>query len=355
MNTTSLLRTLSPLALLMIASAAIAGPLTPAAGPVGSTMKTMTEVEPRIAINQANTPGDADGTPSMFKITQPGSYYLTGNITGVAGKNGIEIAAAGVTIDLNGFSLSGGPGSLDGVLAPGGTASIVIRNGTIASWGGDGIDVLNSVTGRIEGVVATRNVGIGIKVGESSLVIACTSTANEGDGINATDACTITGCSTFENLGSGIITGQGCTVVNCSSMKNSARGIVVNSGSTVQGVSARFNGSDGISCVSSCIILNNNLSGNGTAISNGAGIYVTGSDNRIEGNNSTGADIGLDVDGSGNFIVRNICSGNGINWSIAAGNAVAPIVNASTNAAGINGNSYTGSLGSTDPNANFTY
>src|SRR5437762_13979859 len=91
---------------------ASAGNLNPPAGPVTPTMKTLTEVEPRIAINATNTPGDSD---SLFKITQPGSYYLTGNITGVAGKHGIEIAASGVTLDLNGFDLLGAPSSLDRV------------------------------------------------------------------------------------------------------------------------------------------------------------------------------------------------------------------------------------------------
>ena len=91
---------------------ALAGPLSPPGGPVASTGKTLTEVEPRIAVNATNTPGTAT---SLFKITQPGSYYLTGNITGVSGKNGIEIAASGVSLDLTGFDLSGVPGSLDGV------------------------------------------------------------------------------------------------------------------------------------------------------------------------------------------------------------------------------------------------
>src|SRR6187397_3128637 len=77
-----------------------AGDLNPPAGPVGSTMKNLSDVEPRIAVNATNTPGDAD---SVFKITQSGSYYLAGNITGVSAKYGVEIAASGVTLDLNGF------------------------------------------------------------------------------------------------------------------------------------------------------------------------------------------------------------------------------------------------------------
>src|SRR4029077_17462440 len=74
------------------------GSLTPPGAPA-PTMKTLAQIEPRIEINATNPPGDAD---SSFKITQPGSYYLTGNLTGVASKHGIKIAANDVTLDLMG-------------------------------------------------------------------------------------------------------------------------------------------------------------------------------------------------------------------------------------------------------------
>jgi len=93
-------------------------------------------------------------------------------------------------------------------------------------------------------------------------------------------------------------------------------------------------------------------------VSDGAGVHVAGNDNRIEDNNCLGGttqDGGIDVDAAGNIIIKNTCSGNTINWDIAIGNAVAPIVSATTNGAAISGNTYTGSLGSTDPNANFSY
>src|SRR4029079_14214982 len=92
---------LAVLAIAAISALLAQGPLTPPGAPA-PTMKTLDEVEPRIAVNSTNTPGDAD---SLDKITQPGSYYLTGNITGVFGKMGIEIAANGVTIDLMGFEM----------------------------------------------------------------------------------------------------------------------------------------------------------------------------------------------------------------------------------------------------------
>ena len=113
MNSRSLIVTVIVCATaLMIASLiANAGPLAPPAGPIAPTNKTLAEVEPRIAINATNTPGDAD---SLFRIAAPGSYYLTGNITGVVGEHGIEIASSGVTLDLMGFELLGVAGSLDG-------------------------------------------------------------------------------------------------------------------------------------------------------------------------------------------------------------------------------------------------
>ena len=81
---------LIPALLLTLGGVAMGGPLTPPAGPVASSMKPLSEVEPRIAVSAANTPGDG---ANLFRITQPGSYYLTGNVAGVAGKNGISIEA----------------------------------------------------------------------------------------------------------------------------------------------------------------------------------------------------------------------------------------------------------------------
>src|SRR6185295_18246660 len=132
-------------ALTVLAASGIlsAGPLNPPAGPVASTNKTLNEVEPRIAINATNTPGDAT---NLFKITQPGSYYLTGNITGVSGKNGIGIAVAAngpsVTIDLMGFELVGVPGSLIGITTTVlNGRNVEIVNGTVRAWGNNGINI----------------------------------------------------------------------------------------------------------------------------------------------------------------------------------------------------------------------
>jgi len=106
---------------------------------------------------------------------------------------------------------------------------------------------------------------------------------------------------------------------------------------------------------SGCVVLANTCSFNGNG-GDGAGIHATGSDNRIEGNNCTGADRGIDVDVAGNIIIKNTCSGNTINWTIVANNVVGPILDRTAPAsAAISGNSAPDSTGSTHPNANFTY
>ena len=57
-----------------------------------------------VLINQASITA-AGGFP--FSIIQPGSYKLSGNLVVPAEADGIHIIGAGVTLDLNGFSISG--------------------------------------------------------------------------------------------------------------------------------------------------------------------------------------------------------------------------------------------------------
>lgn len=383
--------------------AALAGPITPPPGPVASTHKTLTEVEPRIAISFANTPGDAD---SIFKITEPGSYYLTGNIAGASGKHGIEIVASGVTLDLNGFDLLGKPGmgAFDGVSATAvGLTNIAIINGSVREWGGRGIDLASPSTqnSRVERVEASGNGGSGIAIGvgsmishcsvsrnanivsESAIIIgsgstitncsassndgagittgpgciieSCTAYLNADHGISTNAGCTITGCSAADNGGDGILTSAGCSIASSSSYSNNADGIRVGAGCTVADCTVRFNSANGIQCPSDCTIRANTCASNGV-IGVGAGILVTGTENRIEANTCTDTDRGIDVDGSGNIIIRNTCASNTTDWSIAANNVVGPVLDrrAPTSAA-FSGFSYPGSLGSADPNANFSY
>lgn len=76
------------------------GPLAPPSAP-SPGMKTLTQIEPRIAIP---TTRETPESGRFYTINNPGSYYLTANIQVTSG-NGIHINASNVTLDLNGFAL----------------------------------------------------------------------------------------------------------------------------------------------------------------------------------------------------------------------------------------------------------
>lgn len=179
-----------------------AGPLNPPAGAVSSTYKTLTEVEPRIAINSTNTPGDAD---SVFKITQPGSYYLTGNVSGASGKSGIEIATSNVTLDLGGFTVTGGAGSLHGIVnGSGGSIEVIkVRNGVIQNWGGDGVSLFATSHVQVENV-QTNSCTTGILVGFNSTVRGCQVQANSLYGISVADIGVVQDCLAINNSSVGV-------------------------------------------------------------------------------------------------------------------------------------------------------
>ncbi|MBX3351813.1 MAG: right-handed parallel beta-helix repeat-containing protein [Phycisphaeraceae bacterium] len=380
------------ISLTLASAAAFAGPIDPPAGPVAPTMKTLAEVEPRIAINAQNTPGDAN---SLYRISQPGSYYLTGNITGQPGMHGIEIGASDVTLDLNGFRLQGVPGSLDGIATGFLLFRVTIRNGTITSWGGDGIDLTEGGAlmrpSLIEGIHATANSGRGISVGRYATIRDCTAANNVGDGIVAVRYAIVESSVSSDNGGAGFDLGQDSLATNCiangndsygitgfahlvvrdcvtegngldgirgpegsnisgsASRNNGGNGIILFNGSTVRGCTAEGNTFAGIYASTRCLVIENNAMNN-----QAAGFRVFNIDSRVEGNNSTGNTVGYLVESAGNFIARNTASGNtSSNWSVVAGNACF-VVNA-TNSAAINGNSGGVSPGSTNPNANYTY
>ncbi len=105
-----------------------AGDLNPPAGPVTSTMKTLDQVEARIPVQSLS-----GNLGFQHIISQPGSYYLTGNIVGEAGKSGIRIDAADVTLDLNGFAMIGSD-TTPGTVIFSAAENVTIRNGTLRGW-----------------------------------------------------------------------------------------------------------------------------------------------------------------------------------------------------------------------------
>jgi hypothetical protein len=167
---------------------ALAGPLDPPPGPITSTTKTNNEVEPRTAINSTNTPGDAD---SQFKITAGGSYYLTSNLTGVAGKSGIEIAlpAGGrVILDLSGFTMQGVAGSLGGLTFGNNPDNLcfLAKNGTIRGWGGNGVaNSSNTVAIGLADLAVLLNSGWGVNTPGELTARNCRINRNALGGVRA--------------------------------------------------------------------------------------------------------------------------------------------------------------------------
>ena len=327
---------------------ALAGPLNPAAGPVAPTPGP----EPRISVNATNTPGDGS---ALFVISQPGSYYLAGNITGVAGKHGVKITAHGVTLDLNGFDLAGvaGMGAFDGVNVAGGSLrNISVRNGSVRDWGGDGVDLASAVNSRIESVRASVCAGRGVAIGSYGAVIDCHAFANTTYGIETGRGCEVRSCVATLNSSDGIRTNTECTVSDCRAMDNTRNGIFVFSGSivsqcvassngqigiettvdsTVKGCTSNSNGYDGIRVDSNTIVADNLCVNNGTA-GLFSGIFANGSRCRVEGNHVTTTStndggISIAASGVGNVVIRNYVVGSGaINYTYpATGNFIGTI------------------------------
>jgi len=244
----------------LCAPLAAAGDLNPPAGPVGPTMKTLDQVEPRTPLTQGSAPGDAF---TLFRITQPGSYYLTGPITGESGKYGVIVSSAGeVTLDLNGFTLRGVPGTLDGIAVT--VSNVSIRNGDIAGWDGYGIGDGQGYSYAIVENVRIRNCGQqGMQVGGGSVVRNCVSQGNVFNGFVVGRASTVENCTARENGNIGFVINDGSTIGRCASADNATHGFYIGAGGAITDCSARSNDTDGIYLLTGASATRCASSGNG--------------------------------------------------------------------------------------------
>ncbi|MBX3380369.1 MAG: right-handed parallel beta-helix repeat-containing protein [Phycisphaeraceae bacterium] len=383
----------------VLAGSALAGPLSPPPGPIASTAKPLAEIEPRIAINAANTPGDSD---SLFRITQPGSYYLTANITGASGKAAIEIAASNVTLDLSGFALTGVPGALSGISCDGVRRGVVIRNGAISSWPDRGIDFdgASNVTGaRIERLTVSACAITGLEIGPASVVdscmlLDCESAIYVGKG-SVVRGCTVSGASTqgigMDNesivedctvraLSSAVciaFLGDGSTVRNCSTsggltgVSCDADGILENcritgaSQAAIAGASrCRIVGNTISDCKgqgiwirgSYCLIAGNTIRAVRGTGGNAAGLFSNSGEERnsIRNNSVADCDIGIRLQSGGNAVFANELTSNTKHFDVAVNNRVGPLATGPLSPA-INTNTGGNGMGTTDPNANILY
>jgi parallel beta-helix repeat protein len=240
-----------------------AGPLDPP-GPPGSTMKSLDVVEPRHPIFAV-----------PYNVAVPGSYYLTDNLYGGVGQTGITVSVSDVTIDLNGFALTGGAGSQNGIAVAAGTKTVNIRNGTVRGWGGRGVAAGGVADSLFESLSLVGNGQYGIVVGgdtadaTNNILRDCVASSN-GIGVQFGGGGIVENCSARNNDDGFVINGSNTTLRNSSASGNHLPG------ATVSGVLSRIEGNN---------FTGNNTNNDGTF---GAGLRVTGTSNLIISNSASG-------------------------------------------------------------------
>lgn len=286
MNTTPRFSPRPALGALLLASfllapcGVVAGPIDPPAGPIAPTGKTLAQVEPRVPVGPDTTPG-APG--EVYRIAQPGSYYLTGDVVGAAGLNGIRIVSPDVTLDLNGFAVVGAEGSFRGIDLQGELENVKIRNGVVRGWGNHGIDAYLDVNCVFEGLRVVGNGRDGINAGDRASVVGCVAEGNAEQGLDVGADALLRECTAVGNALHGIRAGEGARVIDCVARGNGTpgqmggAGIETGDGARVTGSSAVGNQTSGIhvgsdAAVSGCVATENLLHG----IRTGPGATVSG-------------------------------------------------------------------------------
>src|SRR5262249_35054746 len=161
-----------------------------------------------------------------FTITNSGSYYLTGNLTGVAGTNGITINADNVTLDLEGFALKGATGwiSLSGILVRSPHKNIHITHGAVSGWATN-VDAGLADSGKCERIQASSSGYDGLIVGAAGVLNDCTANNTGGDGIRVGSFCTLSSCTAEFSASNGIRAGDSCTLSSCAARNSLSVGI----------------------------------------------------------------------------------------------------------------------------------
>jgi hypothetical protein len=328
--------------ILFVAGVVSAGPLDPTSPPSSPS-----------GVFGSGTP--ISSLPAV--ISSPGSYYLTGNLTGVSGQDGIKIESDDVTLDLRGFTLQGVPGSGDGVaITTGGIyrRAITIKNGTARGWGGSGFRAQLIEGGVFDSLTAEGNGQWGFVLGGTGATLSrCVSTRNGASGISASEA-TIRGCIVQYNSGHGFQIGR-AVVSDCVASHNSFNGFEATQ-SRIEGCLVWQNGAIGVNASSSQVVANKvnantgtgiEVTGNGSLVTQndvqsnsgtgtGYGINVTGTVSRIEDNHVTdvnGAyqDVGIRVVGGENIVIRNSAHDNITNYDLSGpGGTYGPLATAAS-------------------------
>ena len=292
------------------------GSLTPPPGVPAATMKTLDQVE-------ARKPVQSLAAAAPYTISQPGSYYLTGNIT-VASGDAIVIASDDVSLDLNGFTIrSTLAGSFSGtaIKVSGAHSRLTVRHGSIVSGTtvpASGAPVkmgfaygFAGTAGITQALVSEVHIiGIatdGINITSQGLVERCTARNCGGFGISADN---IRDCSGDNCYNPGIYALE--NAVNCAGSSTESTGMY-SAGNALNctGTSTSGNAfSRGLSAfnASNCT----GLSAKGT------GLVCGGNANNCLGKSTAANGVGMQVGGTASF-----CMGDaGASVAIVAYNAI---------------------------------
>ena len=210
-----------------------------------------------------------------YTISVPGNYTLSKSLTYTANLvDAITISASNVTLDMNGFGITGSgmaTAAHDGILISGN--GVEVRNGYLAGFF-DGLSTFGSIGTKALNLKAYENKEFGIcvgfdKVGYGGAVLDCKTYVNGDSGIAVCDigsiikgnvaynngancgiyvngqAC-ITGNNSYGNSGVGIYAGPGSTVKNNSSCNNTMYGFYTTGTVLLDGNAATGNNGGGV-------------------------------------------------------------------------------------------------------------
>lgn len=284
-----------------------------------------------------------------YTISSPGSYYVTANLTPPSGQGGITISASDVTLDLNGFSLTGtgAAAAANAILINDTLKNIHVHGGGIRNWPGKAISAgTNTSTTVYEdlrihscatgGIASGNNCSVrrcqvvsctggpGVSVGiysdvdqvscdhngrgivgtQLATVSRCLVTYSTGNGIDFGPRVSVLDCILNSNSGASINTSGNSLIANCTVETSAIAGVNAGSASTVQGCTIISQGSDNIIAGGDCLVLHNLCAGNGPG-SSAVGIHTTFGANRIQDNHIISVGKGILLTGSSNITVGN--------------------------------------------------
>lgn len=230
------------------------GSLTPPGSPA-PTMRSLDQIYDAVTMPQTDAGRIAIRAADIpLNITESGSYYLAESVSFSGQESGISIFASDVTLDLNGFTLTGpGKNAVGGnaVTLVNGISGVRILNGTIRDWASGGIVWVSSEARFpvISDVRVEEIGGVGISAGFGATIEDSIVLGTNGDGISAGDGAIVRRCrvenSGDTNLRNSFLVGSRSVIEGCVAKNNAGRGFSANFDSRYTDCTALANGADG--------------------------------------------------------------------------------------------------------------